>query len=154
MWLGLADLVRAPDGGGAVLVALLLALAFESGLAVARGGTDWAWSLGRESAEAFLPAASRPTAWAAGWRNLPDDARVVGQDHRGFYLPRPYTMELAHRRRTGLGRHGESSGEVVAGSRAGFTHVLLCPPVPEDAVEFDPTLGRLLAPWLAGQATL
>ena len=31
---------------------------------------------------------------------------------------------------------------------AGFTHLLLCPPVPEDAVEFDPTLGRLLAPWL------
>ena len=31
---------------------------------------------------------------------------------------------------------------------AGFTHVMLCPPVPENAVEFDPTLGRLLAPWL------
>ena len=37
--------------------------------------------------------------------------------------------------------------------RPGFTHVLLCPPVPETAVEFDPTLGRLLAPWLAGAGT-
>ena len=26
---------------------------------------------------------------------------------------------------------------------------MLCPPMPETAVEFDPTLGRLLAPWLA-----
>ena len=28
------------------------------------------------------------------------------------------------------------------------------PPIPESAVEFDPTLGRLLAPWLAGRAPL
>ena len=27
---------------------------------------------------------------------------------------------------------------------------MLCPPEPVNAVEFDPTLGRLLAPWLAG----
>ncbi len=58
-------------------------------------------------------------------------------------------MELAHRRRTGLGTRGESAGEIVATLRdEGFTHLLLCPPEPEDAVEFDPTLGRLLAPWL------
>ena len=38
--------------------------------------------------------------------------------------------------------------------RAGFTHLLLCPPVPETAVEFDPTLGRLLAPWLAEREPL
>ena len=45
--------------------------------------------------------------------------------------------------------------EVVEGLKAaGFTHVLLCPPVPEDAVEFDPTLGRLLAPWLVGSPAL
>ena len=36
----------------------------------------------------------------------------------------------------------------------GFTHLLLCPPVPETAVEFDPTLGRRLAPWLAGGTPL
>src|SRR5439155_15430380 len=88
--------------------------------------------------------------WMAG--HLPETARIVGQDHRGYYLPRPYTMELAHRRRTGLGRNGESARGVVDHlRRAGFTHVLLCPPVPETAVEFDPTLGRLLAPWLAGR---
>jgi hypothetical protein len=32
--------------------------------------------------------------------------------------------------------------------------VLFCPPVPETAVEFDPTLGRLLAPWLAGRTPI
>jgi hypothetical protein len=135
---------------------LLVAMAFEAGLAVARVRHGLRVIAGRESTESFL-ARREPTfivgRWMAG--NLPDDARVVGQDHRGFYLPRPYSMELAHRRRTGLGRHGESSDEVVEGLRAaGFTHVLLCPPVHENAVEFDPTLGRLLAPWLASTRPL
>ena len=31
---------------------------------------------------------------------------------------------------------------------------MLCPPVSETAVEFDPTLGRLLAPWTAGRTPL
>ncbi len=82
--------------------------------------------------------------------NLPENSKIVGQDHRGFYLPRSYAMELAHRRRTGLGKRGESANQVVAELRAdGFTHVMLCPPIPENAVEFDPTLSRLLGSWLA-----
>ena len=66
--------------------------------------------LGRESAAEFL-ARREPTFTVGQWaaRNLPAAARLIGQDHRGFYIPRDYTMELAHRRRTGLGRHGESS---------------------------------------------
>ena len=80
--------------------------------------------------------------------NLPAAARLIGQDHRGFYIPRDYTMELAHRRRTGLGRRGESAVEIVASLiQSGFTHVMLCPPVSDTTVEFDPTLGQLLAPW-------
>ena len=91
--------------------------------------------------------------WVAA--NLPRAARLIGQDHRGFYIPRPYTMELAHRRRTGLGRRGESPREIVASLlERGFTHVMMCPPIPESAVEFDPTLGRLLGPWLAGREPL
>jgi hypothetical protein len=31
---------------------------------------------------------------------------------------------------------------------------LFCPPVPETAVEFDPTMGRLLEPWVAGRTPL
>ena len=82
-------------------------------------------------------------------------ARLIGQDHRGFYIPRDYTMELAHRRRTGLGTRGESPGAVVARLReSGFTHVMFCPPVPETIVEFDPTLGRILSPWLAEKTPL
>ena len=30
----------------------------------------------------------------------------------------------------------------------------MCPPVPESAVEFDPTLGLRLAPWLASHPPL
>jgi hypothetical protein len=137
---------------GRILIGLLLAaMTFEATLAVARARHGLRVVLGRESAESFL-SRREPTfavgQWMAG--NLPEGARVVGQDHRGFYLPRPYSMELAHRRRTGLGKRGESAGEIVEGlRRSGFTHVLLCPPVPENAVEFDPTLGRLLAPWLS-----
>jgi hypothetical protein len=132
---------------------LLAALGLEAGLAVARGRHALGIIAGRESPEALL-SRREPTYVVGRWaaRHLPATARLIGQDHRGFYIPRPYTMELAHRRRTGLGRRGEGAGEVVARLRAsGFTHLMLCPPVPETAVEFDPTLGRLLAPWLAGR---
>jgi hypothetical protein len=140
-----------------VLIGMLtLALAFESGLAVARARHGLKVVLGREGAEDYL-ARREPTFPVGRWvaEHLPPEARIVGQDHRGYYFPRPYTMELAHRRRTGLGRRGEPAGSIIDQlRRAGFTHVLLCPPVPETAVEFDPTLGRLLAPWLASRAPL
>jgi hypothetical protein len=81
--------------------------------------------------------------------NLEPSARIIGQDHRGYYIPREYTMELAHRRRTGLGLHGESTEEILQHLRnEGFTHLLLCPPIPKSAVEFDPTLSLLMKPWL------
>ena len=137
---------------GRLLVGLLvLAMGFEATLAVARARHGLTVVLGRESAGSFL-SRREPTYVVGRWMatHLPEDARVVGQDHRGFYLPRSYAMELAHRRRTGLGKKGESAEGVVEGLKAaGFTHVMLCPPVPKDAVEFDPTLGRLLEPWLA-----
>lgn len=135
------------------LVAAMLVgiLGLEAGLAVARARQVANVLAGRESSESFL-ARREPTFEVGRWaeKNLPAGARLIGQDHRGFYLPRPYTMELAHRRRTGLGRRGERPDEIVERLRSeGFTHLMLCPPVPENAVEFDPTLGRLLAPWLA-----
>jgi Dolichyl-phosphate-mannose-protein mannosyltransferase len=135
-----------------LIAVLLLVMGLETGLAVARSRHVLAVLLGRESAAEFL-ARREPTfkigQWAA--HHLPGNARLIGQDHRGFYIPRDYTMELAHRRRTGLGAHGESTSEIINKlCESGFTHVMLCPPVPETAVEFDPTLGRLLAPWIAG----
>ena len=140
-----------------VLIGVLLAtLGFEASLAVARVRHGLGVVLGRETAEQFLER-REPTFRVGHWvgANLPGTVRIVGQDHRGFYFPRPYTMELAHRRRTGLGRSGESASAVVERlRRSGFTHVLLCPPVPEVAVEFDPTLERLLAPWLERRTPL
>jgi hypothetical protein len=139
-----------------LLTILLAALAFEASLAVARSRHVLPMLLGRESAAEFLTR-REPTFTVGQWvaRNLPCSARLIGQDHRGFYIPRDYTMELAHRRRTGLGRNGESDTEIVAKLRSeGFTHVMLCPPIPETAVEFDPALGRLLAPWTANQEPL
>jgi hypothetical protein len=135
------------------MAVLLAVLGLEAGLAMARGRHVLGLVVGRESALALL-ARREPTYVVGQWvaRNLPATARLIGQDHRGFYMPRPYAMELAHRRRTGLGRPGQSPGEIVARlCEAGFTHLMLCPPVPETAVEFDPTLGRLLEPWLAGR---
>ncbi len=134
-----------------LMVGLLLGvLGLESGLAMVRARHVVGLVAGRESSEALL-SRREPTYLVGRWaaRHLPTTARLIGQDHRGFYIPRPYTMELAHRRRTGLGRRGEGAGEIVAHLRdAGFTHLMLCPPVPETAVEFDPTLGRLLDTWL------
>jgi hypothetical protein len=137
---------------GRLLFGLLIALlGAEACWAVTRSRHALAVVTGRESVSDFL-ARREPTfivgRWVAG--NLPAGARLIGQDHRGFYIPRPYTMELAHRRRTGLGSRSESPSEIVAALlESGFTHLLLCPPIPETAVEFDPALGRLLAPWLA-----
>jgi hypothetical protein len=139
-----------------MVVMLLGALGLEAGLATARGRHLLSVLAGRESSEALL-SRREPTYVVGRWagRHLPATARLIGQDHRGFYIPRPYTMELAHRRRTGLGRRGESAEEIVARlRRSGFTHLMLCPPVPETAVEFDPTLGRLLDPWLVERAPM
>lgn len=139
---------RGRAGEWLVGLVLLLVLA-EAGLALSRVRQGWTVLLGRESVAAFLE--RREPTWRVGqWidRNLPADARIIGQDHRGFYIPRPYTMELAHRRRTGLGSRGESGPQVLDQlRRRGYTHLLLCPPIPEDAVEFDPTLSRLLDAW-------
>jgi hypothetical protein len=140
-----------------VLTAILIAtMGVEASVAVARSRHAVAVLLGRESAADFLTR-REPTFAVGRWaaNNLPTTARLIGQDHRGFYIPRDYTMELAHRRRTGLGGHGETSREIVATLRdSGFTHIMFCPPVPETAVEFDPTLNRLLAPWVAGRTPL
>ncbi len=152
-WLASAWWQRRSTPGRALVAALLLALGFESTLAVARARHGLGVVIGIESAEDYL-ARREPTFLVGRWvgLHLPPWARLVGQDHRGYYIPRDYTMELAHRRRTGLGRNGESPAEIIAELQAaGFSHLLLCPPVPETAVEFDPTLGRILAPWLAGR---
>jgi hypothetical protein len=155
-WLARAWWERRSWPGRALVAALMFLLVGESGLAVARARHGLGVVLGVESADHYL-ARREPTYVVGRWvaDHLPGSARVVGQDHRGFYIPRPYTMELAHRRRTGLGRSGEPPAEVVRRLRgAGFTHLLLCPPDPETAVEFDPTLLRLIAPWLAGQTSV
>jgi Dolichyl-phosphate-mannose-protein mannosyltransferase len=139
-----------------LLWVFLLALALQAGLAAVRSRQAFLVLIREESSEAFLTR-REPTFTVGRWvdRNLPAEARLIGQDHRGFYIPRDYTMELAHRRRTGLGRHGESAPQVVTTlMESGFTHVMFCPPEPESAVEFDPALGRLLATWLAGRTPL
>ena len=95
------------------------------------GGADRSGSImGRESFHEFL-GRCEPTYRVGRWvsTHLPVTARLIGQDHRGFYIPRGYTMELAHRRRTGLGGHGESPREIVNTlKKEGYTHVMLCPP--------------------------
>ncbi|MDR3620881.1 MAG: 4-amino-4-deoxy-L-arabinose transferase [Paludisphaera borealis] len=137
-----------------VLATLLIAvLGLETCVAMTRAGRSVGTVLGRESSVQFL-ARCEPTFKVGRWvsEHLPRTARLIGQDHRGFYIPRNYTMELAHRRRTGLGANGESDREIIdALRRDGYTHLMLCPPKPdgEVEVEFDPTLCKLLAPWLA-----
>jgi hypothetical protein len=155
-WLAQTWWERRSRPGVALVAVLTVVLAFQSALAVARVRHGAKVLLGFESADDYL-ARREPTFRVGRWvdAHLPATARLVGQDHRGYYLPRDYTMELAHRRRTGLGSRGESADEIVGTLlRSGFTHLMLCPPVPETAVEFDPTLGHLLAPWLAGRAPL
>ncbi len=56
-----------------------------------------------------------PTYVVGKWigEHLPESVRLIGQDHRSFYIPRRYAMELAHRRRTALGTHRESAEQIV-----------------------------------------
>ncbi len=139
-----------------LLGVLIIALGFEASLAVARVRHGLNVVIGRQSVEHYLDQ-REPTYRVGRWvdANLPRSARIIGQDHRAFYIPRPYAMELAHRRRTHLLEKKEPPDAVVARlERDGFTHLLLCPPVPENAVEFDPALGRVLAPWLALRAPI
>ena len=150
-WLAAAWWDRRGVAGRLLTAGLVLVLAFEASIALGRARHGLGVVIGRESATDYL-SRREPTFVVGHWiaANLPASARLIGQDHRGFYLPRDYTMELAHRRRTGLGTHSESPEAIVAHFRdAGFTHLMLCPPVPEDAIEFDPTLGRRLGPWLS-----
>ncbi|HEV3120908.1 MAG TPA: hypothetical protein VGY53_03350, partial [Isosphaeraceae bacterium] len=155
-WLGCTWRER-PSLPARVLVGLLVVvLGFEASLAIIRARHGLGVVLGRESAEAYLTR-REPTYRVARWvgEHLPANAKLIGQDHRAFYFPRPYTMELAHRRRTGLATRGESPEEIVDRLREeGFTHLLLCPPAPEKATEFDPTLSRRLDTWLAEQRPL
>jgi len=129
-------------------------LLLQAAWAMARARSGWAYLAGEESALAYLEK-REPTVVVGRWMaaHLPKEAVVVGQDHRGFYLPRRYVMELAHRRRTRWGRDPNqppgSPVQIVATLRArGFTHLLTAQPVPLDAVEFDPTLTSWLAPLL------
>lgn len=143
--------VRAGRLAAVVLVAVLGA---QGVLAVARARHGWRLLTGGESSLAYL-SRREPTVVVGRWigAHLPAEARVIGQDHRGFYVPRAYTMELAHRRRTGLGSREESAEDMVAElRRRGFTHLLLCPPEPLDAVEFDATLQDRLSAWLRARA--
>lgn len=139
-----------------LMVALIGVLGLEVGVALTRTGRVAGTVLGSETEAAHLNR-REPSYRVGRWvdQNLPETARIIGQDHRGFYIPRPYTMELAHRRRTGLGTRGETADEIVDElRRRGFTHLLLCPPKGESDVEFDPTMSRLLAPWLAARSPL
>lgn len=132
------------------ILLIVALLGFEATWAIARGRRIANVVLGLESSEAYL-ARVEPTFVVGRWvdQNLPLGARLIGQDHRGFYFPRPYTMELARRRRTGLGTRGESCREIIGQLRKDrFTHLVMCPPVHEGSVEFDPGLGTLLKTWL------
>ena len=105
---------------------------------------------GLYSKESWLTS-HEPTAWLRTWTNLhlPPDATIIGQDHRGFYWPRLYTMEKAHRRRLGIESTNINSDMMITHLRkSGFTHLLMAEPIPLNAVEFDPALSIILAQWL------
>lgn len=111
---------------------------------------------GLESPSKYL-VDTEPTARLAGWtdQNLPAEARLVGQDHRGFYWPRPFTMEKAHRRLTNLLKIAPTPELTIKHfQEAGFTHLVMAEPDPIDAVEFDTDLSIHLASWTALQKPL
>lgn len=152
-WVAHWALERRGLSGRVVVGLLIVVLAGESAWAVYRGRHGLAVIAGIESTDSYLTR-REPTYRVAAWvgRHLPPAARLIGQDQRGFYFPRSYTIERRHRLRTGVAARGEPPEAIVAAYRAeGFTHLLMCPPVPEASAHFDPALSRALDPWLAGR---
>lgn len=95
---------------------------------------------------------NEPTVQIGHWvdANLPKETKLIGQDHRAFYWPRPFTMEKAHRRRLALLEAKPISNEVIQHFMdSGFTHLVLAEPKPIEAVEFDPALSLHLESWIA-----
>lgn len=132
----------------------ILIITFLFNLARVRHGA--AILAGLESPSQYL-IETEPTARLAGWvdQNLPADARLIGQDHRGFYWQRPFTMEKAHRRRTNLLKIAPTPELTIKHFReAGFTHLVMAEPDPIDAVEFDTDLSIHLSSWTASQKPL
>lgn len=154
------DFVKAPTGKTRLnkiaafsLVSMVMAITAFNIARVCHGAL---MLIGLESPSQWL-IQNEPTAALAGWvdMNLPENARLIGQDHRGFYWPRPFTMEKAHRRRTGLLQKNPSQEEVVEHLiNQGFSHLVLAEPDPIDAVEFDPDLSNYLKNWLPTQKPL
>jgi hypothetical protein len=137
-----------------VVVCLGVVLAGESAWAVYRARHGIGVVMGMERADDYL-SRREPTYRVGRWmsEHLPPDARVIGQEQRGFYFPRPYTIERRHRLVTGVGIPGQVPQEVIdAYLREGHTHLLMCPPVPESAAYFDPALSRALETWLASRS--
>lgn len=135
--------------GRGLLGLALLVLAGESAWSVYRARHGIRVLTGQETTEDYL-ARREPTYRVGRWidAELPLDARIIGQEPRGFYLARDYTSERRHRLKTGIGIPGQEPEFIIEAYRQeGFTHLLLCPPIPESAAYFDPALSQALASW-------
>ncbi len=135
---------------------LAIVLTGESAWSVYRARHGLGVLTGRESADEYL-ARREPTHRVGSWMrdHLPPNARLIGQEQRGYYFPRPYTIERRHRLATGVGIPGQDPARIIESYRSeGFTHLLMCPPVPESAAFFDPALSRALEGHLASRVPL
>ncbi|MFM7593138.1 MAG: hypothetical protein ACKO85_15225 [Isosphaeraceae bacterium] len=129
-----------------ILILILTTLLFN----LARVKTSVVILAGFDYKESWL-AGHEPTAWLRNWTdfNLPAGSKLIGQDHRGFYWPRLYTMEKAHRRRLGMDETNINTDMMIAHLKhSGFTHLVMAEPIPLNSVEFDPVLSIILAKWL------
>ncbi len=122
----------------------VVVLGLETGLSVTGARGRAGAVLGKETIQEFL-GRNEPTYRVGRWvRHLPASARLIGQDLAGSTSPRHYPLELAHRRRTDwAGARVPPRTSTPEEGRLHPRHAL--PAVPQEAVEFDPTLGRMLA---------
>lgn len=105
---------------------------------------------GRQTSDEYL-AEREPTYVAAAWINdhLPDDSRILSQEHRAFYVDPPVTRENIFRRRTHyeLSQPGGAWAETLR--REGFTHLLTAEGEGSHGPAYDATLSRLVDAALA-----
>ena len=109
-WLASTWWERRSTPGRILVAVLVLALGFEASLALARARHGLGVVLGREiGIELPDPARADVPRGAMGRRPPARRGPDRGPGPPRLYFPRDYTMELAHRRRTGLGTRGESA---------------------------------------------
>jgi hypothetical protein len=136
VWQQMAHVPRIGWAFACVLVGVTL---FHSAISMKRAMPNVSVAMGLETRDAFL--ARHEPVWSiakVAGECLPPDARVLSQEMRLFWFPRPAAREAILRRK--LGWQMEYDAWLADAKQIGFTHLLLAAALDDVAPQYDSTL--------------